>query len=256
MPARAVDRDDPLPLWTQVQRDLRRRAGRGEFDDAFPGENVLVSQYEVSRNTVREALRALREEGLVTAERGRAPRLVRGREIQQPVGALYSLFESVRAAGLTQRSVVRRLEQQTDGLVAVRLGLEESTPLVHLERLRLADDEPLALDRVWLPASLGAALLDVDFTHTSLYEELAGRAGVRLQGGEEQIRAALPSPAERALLGCAPDVAVFAIERSGRVGDRVVEWRHTVVRGDRFAFRAQFSAGGYRLAVSSLVGGG
>lgn len=251
MPARAVDRGSALPLWSQVQNDLRRRAKRGEFDREFLGENALVDQYDVSRNTIREALRALRAEGLVTAQRGRAPRLVRSGEITQPVGALYSLFASVEAAGLRQRSVVRALDIRADGIVATKLGLEESTPLVHLERLRLAAEEPLALDRVWLPAALAEPLLDADFTHTSLYEELAERAGLRLQGGSERITAIMPTGAERALLECPTDVAAFAIERIGRAGVRTVEWRQTVVRGDRFVFRADFSAGSYRLAVAS-----
>lgn len=251
MSARPVNRDTALPLWAQVQNDVRRRARRGEFDETFPGENALVSQYDVSRNTVREALRALRAEGLVTAERGRPPRLIQGREIHQPVGALYSLFSSVEEAGLTQRSVVRRLEVQADGVVATRLGLEESTPLVYLERLRLAGEEPLALDRVWLPATIGTPLLDADFTHTSLYEELAARSGVRLKGGEEQIRATIPTASERDLLQVPPTSAVFAIEREGRAGVQLVEWRQTVVRGDRFVLRADFSASGYHLTVGS-----
>lgn len=255
MPARAVNRDSPLPLWSQVQQDLRRRAHRGEFDELFPGENALVVQYDVSRTTIREALRALRAEGLVTAERGRSPRLVHGREIQQPVGALYSLFASVRSAGLSQRSVVRRLDLQADGVIASKLGLEESTPLVYLERLRLADEEPLAVDRVWLPASIGSPLLEADFTNTSLYDELAARAGIRLKGGEERIRAVCPSASERELLGCDTTTAAFAIERVGRVGLQLVEWRQTLVRGDRFVFQADFSASGYHLAVATPTSG-
>ncbi|HEY3649390.1 MAG TPA: GntR family transcriptional regulator [Streptosporangiaceae bacterium] len=253
MPARSLRRDDPLPLWAQLRRDLRRRLARGEFDAEFPGEMALRREYAVSRNTVREALRALREEGVVTAERGRPPRVGEPAEIQQPLGALYSLFASVEAAGLEQHSVVRRLERRADGLIAVRLGLEESTPLVHLERLRLAGPEPLALDRVWLPAELAERLLAADFTHTSLYGELARRTGIRLEGGTEQIFAGVPSPAERRLLGCPPDTGTFVIERLGRSGGRAVEWRRTVVRGDRFAFRAEFSArGGYQLAVAAV----
>jgi GntR family transcriptional regulator len=230
---------------------------RGEFDAEFPGEMALRREYAVSRNTVREALRALREEGVVTAERGRPPRVGEPAEIQQPLGALYSLFASVEAAGLEQHSVVRRLERRADGLIAVRLGLEESTPLVHLERLRLAGPEPLALDRVWLPAELAERLLAADFTHTSLYGELARRTGIRLEGGTEQIFAGVPSPAERRLLGCPPDTGTFVIERLGRSGGRAVEWRRTVVRGDRFAFRAEFSArGGYQLAVAAVPSSG
>ncbi len=251
MSAEAVDRASPLPLWSQVQNDLRRRAGTGEFDEVFPGENVLVNEYDVSRNTVREALRALRTEGMVTAERGRAPRLVRSGAIKQPVGTLYSLFASVEAAGLRQRSVVRTLGIRADGVIATRLGLEESTPLVHLERLRMAGDAPLALDRVWLPAAVAEPLLDADFSHTSLYDELATRTGIRMETGQEQIKAVIPTRGERALLECPADVAAFAIERTAYAGPRPIEWRYTVVRGDRFIFQAEFSSQGYHLGVSS-----
>ncbi|MDQ3763504.1 MAG: GntR family transcriptional regulator [Actinomycetota bacterium] len=248
---RAVDRASALPLWAQVHTDLQRRLDIGEFTDAFPGELALVAEYAVSRHTVREALHRLRSDGIVVAERGRVPRVAGPAEIEQPLGALYSLFASVEAAGQVQRSVVRALDVRGDGVIAARLGLEESAPLLHLERLRLAAEEPLAVDRVWLPAELAAPLLDADFTHTALYDELAKRCGVRLSGGHEHIRAVVPTPAERALLGAGVGVAAFAIDRIGCSAGRPVEWRHTLVRGDRFTLSAQFSAReGYRLELT------
>ncbi|MBF5034045.1 GntR family transcriptional regulator [Micromonospora sp. ANENR4] len=253
--ARPVDRVGPLPLWAQVHADLIRRIDNGEFAMAFPGELALIDEYGVSRHTVREALRRLREDGVVVAERGRPPRLAGTAEIEQPVGALYSLFASVEAAGLEQRSIVRKLDVRADGVVAVRLGLEESTPLVYLERIRLAGDEPLAVDRVWLPCAVAAPLLDADFTHTALYTELAARCGVRLTGGREHIRAVVPTRAERDQLGIDQTVAAFAVERlAGRHG-RPLEWRTTLVRGDRFTVSAAFSARtGYQLALAGHTG--
>ena len=118
-------------------------------------------------------------------------------------------------------------------MVADRLQLEASTPLFHLERLRLAGDEPLALDSVWLPAALAAPLLEADFTHTALYHELATRAGVRLAGGHEHVRAVVPSGAQQRLLGLPRSVGALAIDRLGYAGDRPIEWRHTLIRGDR-----------------------
>ena len=229
------------PLWSQLLGDLRRRLAEGEFTGVFPGELALVAQYGVSRHTVREALRRLRDEGTVVAGRGRTPRLAERVQIRQPVGALYSLFSAVEAAGRAQRSVVRTLDVRADGVVAARLGLEESTPLVHLERLRLADAEPLAVDRVWLPARLAAPLLEVDFARTGLYAEYATRCGVRVTGGSERIRAVLPEGGERELLGTGAGVAAFAIDRLGLAGDQPVEWRQTLVRGDRFSVTARFS---------------
>ena len=236
-----LDRRHPLPLWAQLDADLRRRLDTGEFVEAFPAEQALVAEYAVSRQTVREALRRLRAEGLVTAERGRAPRLVPQPQFSQPLGALYSLFSSVEARGTEQRSDVRRLELTYDGTVAARLGLEESTPLLFLERLRLAGGEPLALDRVWLPAELARPLLQADFSHTSLYDELATRCGVRLSGGQEQIRAVIGSAAERRSLQVGAGVALLAIDRTSCAGGVPVEWRQTLVRGDRFTVTAAAS---------------
>jgi GntR family transcriptional regulator len=247
-----LDRSSPLPLWAQLRADLLRRLEGGEFDASFPGEMALVADYGVSRHTVRSALRELRAEGLVLAERGRRPRVAGQTAITQPLGAVYSLFASVESAGLRQTSVIRARELCADGAVADRLGLEASAPLFRLERMRLAGGEPLALDTAWLPAEIAAPLLDADFTHTALYDELAARAGVRIDGGREEIRGVVPTRAERRLLGIGPETGALAIRRLGYASGRPVEWRHTLIRGDRFCLLAEFSARtGYRLAAES-----
>jgi GntR family transcriptional regulator len=247
-----LDRGSPMPLWAQLRADLVRRLEAGAFDADFPGEMVLVADYGVSRHTVRSALRELRADGVVLAERGRRPRLATQTAITQPLGALYSLFASVESAGLRQTSVIRARDLCADGVVAERLGLEASTPLFRLERLRLAGGEPLALDTVWLPAEIGAVLMDTDFTHTALYDELAARAGVRLDGGREHIRGVVPTRSQRRLLGIGPSTGALAISRLGHAAGRPVEWRHTLIRGDRFSLLAEFSARtGYRVALDS-----
>ncbi|OJY38456.1 MULTISPECIES: GntR family transcriptional regulator [unclassified Pseudonocardia] len=241
-------------LWLHLLVDLRRRLHLGAFDDQFPGELALAEEYQVSRFTVRQALRILREEGVLVTGRGRAPRVAAPVEIAQRIGSIYSLFESVQATGVPQRSVVCALDVRRDGVMAARLGLEESTPLVYLERLRLAGPEPLALDKVWLPERIAAPLLDVDFTHTALYTEYARLCGVAMTSGEEHIRAVVPTPAEQELLGITSDVALFAIERVGCSDGRPVEWRHTLLRGDRFSVTADIAVhDGYRLRTDLPV---
>lgn len=247
--AAPVDRSLPKPLWEQVHDDLQRRVDTGEFIASFPGELALVEEYAVSRHTVREALRRLRQAGVVKGERGRTSRLTGPAEIDQPLGTLYSLFAAVEAAGQTQRSLIRRRDVRADGVVAERLALEGSTPLFYLERLRLASDRPLALDRVWLPAQIGQPLLEVDFTSTALYDELRQRCGISVSGGHEHMRAIVPTRAEQKILEMPEAVAALSIERLSFSQGRPVEWRHTLVRGDRFAVSAEFSATtGYHLS--------
>jgi len=240
-----------MPLWAQVRDHITDRIRRGEFEDQFPGEHQLVQEYEVSRHTVREALRSLRSEGVLEGGRGRVTQVARP-QISQPQGALYSLFASVRSAGHRQRSIVRELDIRAEPAAARALGLPESARLLYLERLRLSDEEPLAHDCVWLPADVAAPLLEADFAETSLYAQLETRCGIRLSGGREQLQAVVPDASERELLEIGDDVAVLHLERSGDSGDRVVEFRRTVIRGDRFAFNSDLARPD-RMTVSTGV---
>ena len=231
-----LDRSSGVPAWRQLQTHLLSRLQSGEFGDALPGEFELAEQYGVSRHTVREALRELRAEGTITSGRGRRPRIaVAGATILQPTGIVYSLFSTVEASGMAQVSVVRALDVRADGVIATRLGLEESTPLFHLERLRLAAGEPLALDRVWMPAAVAEPLLTADFRRTSLYDALLGLTGVPITGGAETVRAVIPSEAEHSALGLVPPAAAFAVERTATSSGVPIEWRSTLIRADRFS---------------------
>ena len=242
-----IDRSNPLPLWAQVLEDLRRRLDGGEFAAQFPTDNDLIDHYGVSRHTVREAVRRLQDEGVVNRERGRgtfvtAPALERS----WGAGVVYSLFRSVESQGYEQRSEVLDLSETTDDAVADRLALAAGEPLVRLERLRLVDGQPLAHDVVWLPASVARPLLGVDFTHTALYDELASRCGVRPTSGTERVYAVVPDRAEGELLRLGPRQAVFAMERTSHAGSEPIEWRETLVRGDRYSFVATWSGSGRR----------
>lgn len=240
------------PLWQQLLADLRARLASGEFTRDFPGEHDLVVQYAVSRYTVREALRQLRDEGVVRSGRGRRPRLGPV-DIEQPLGAMVSLFAAVESRGMQQRSIVRTLDVRTDPTAARRLQLDESEPLVYLERLRLADDEPLAVDCVWLPATVAHPLLEADFSHTALYTELAEHCGVRLTGGCEQVWAVTPTAAQRRLLRLPAHRALLVVERTGWQ-ERPLEFRRTIVRGDRFTITASFDPRGYQVVTHSVGG--
>ena len=235
------DRNSPVPLWVLVLGDRRGRLARGEFTGRFPGDEELRETYGVSRHTVREAVRRLQAEGIIERGRGRGT-FVTGAVIEQPLGALYSLFRSVEAQGYVQRSVVRYLEERRDEEAAKVLGRPPDEPLVYLERLRLADDQPIVLDCSWLPAALAGPLLRVDFTRTALYHELQAKCGLRPDAGWERLRPVLPTPEQRQLLGLDARTPALAIERMASSTAMPVEWRHGLVRADRFSYVARWAA--------------
>lgn len=245
-----LDRTSSTPLWAQLEAALRRRLDAREFDDRFPTDHELVEQYGVSRHTVREAIRHLNETGILRRERGRGT-VVDRRRFEQPLGALYSLFQSVEASGAVQRSRVLALREDVSPSVAQRLGLDDDTPLLLLARIRFADDEPLALDRAWVPMSIGHPLLSSDFERTALYDELERRCGLRPEAGWERIAPIVPAPDERRALAMKRTDAAFFLERMSTWNGRPVEWRTTVIRGDRYRFVSHFERGAQPALVAA-----
>jgi GntR family transcriptional regulator len=122
------------------------------------------------------------------------------------------------------------------------LGRPPDEPLVYLERLRLADDQPIVLDCSWLPAALARPLLGVDFTRTALYHELQARCGLWPDAGWERLRPVLPTREQRDLLGLDGRSPALAIERLASSNTMPVEWRHGLVRADRFSYVARWAA--------------
>jgi GntR family transcriptional regulator len=238
---RPLDQGDPTPLWAQLASELRRRLAAGGFEDRFPTEAELVLAYRVSRATVRESIRRLRSEGLLDARRGKGTFLVR-RELDAPVLGTTALASAIAAAGFSEASRVLRLEEAPAAEAAAPLGVAPATAVVWVERLRLADLEPVALDRSALAIGPGARrqLLGgkVDLAHGSLYELLSERCGVRVTGGREWLRGGTGTAAERRLLRLGRGEGLVEIERIAHSAEAPVEWRRTLVRGDRYVLSA------------------
>ncbi|MDP4715388.1 MAG: GntR family transcriptional regulator [Candidatus Nanopelagicales bacterium] len=247
--ARPPDRTDPLPLWAQVCGDLRRRIEAGDFTAGFPGELPLTEEYEVSRHTIREALRVLRGEGVLRSHRGR-PTVIEPTVYRQSLGTLYSLFDSVAAQGATPRSDVLRLSTTVNATVSADLGLPDDTELVVLERLRYADDQPLAHDISWLPADLARPLLDRDLTSAGLYAELQS-FGLSIDAGSERVSAETAPRHIADALDLPADAAVLLLERRATAQGRPAEWRETHIRADRFSLEAQWTTAGSTLTATT-----
>jgi GntR family transcriptional regulator len=236
----ALDRTSPLPLWAQLLADLRERLAGGEFAERFPTDAELTETYGVSRQTARDAVRRLTEEGLVQRERGRGTR-VRPHSFEQAAGTLESLFEYVESHGLRQRNLVRAQEARSEPRVASLLGLRRDARLIYIDRLRLVDGEPLAIERSWLPAKIAAPLLEADLTRTGIYLELEARCGVVVRSGAERLRPVVPGRADRRALRLPEGEAALAVSRLTSGDDGPLEWREGLVRGDRWSIAVELT---------------
>ncbi len=236
----SLDVSDPMPLWAQLAIELRRRLAAGEFDARFPTEAELVGTFGVSRATVREAIRRLRGEGLLDARRGSGTFVVR-RQLDAPILGTSGLAQAITAAGFAEASRVLRMEQGPAGERAAQaLGIGDDEVVQWVERLRYADGEPLALDRsaLAIDAEQRRAFAGGELTQGSLYGVLETRCGIRITGGSERLRAVTCGREERLLLRPRRGEGVFEVERIAYAGDRVVEWRRSLVRGGGYVLSA------------------
>ena len=144
--------------YLDLAETLRLRIAEGA-SGALPSEAALGAEFSVSRVTVRRALEALREEGLVHSRRG-AGWFVAVDPIRQPLGRITTLEGALEAAGaVPSRRVLEFAFEPAPPEVAKTLGLPDGGDggeSLRVTRLNLADGEPFALVTVWVPAVLGA----------------------------------------------------------------------------------------------------
>lgn len=193
----------PTPKHVAITNALRERCRTLPVGSRLPAEKELAAEFGVSRMTVRQALDALSADGRVE----RVPGL--GTFVRRPTVAmgpnLTSFSEDMRARGLRPSSRLIALEQVlAPPEVAADLGLEAGAPVMRLERLRFADDDPMCLEEAHLPMRFQRVLDDADL-ELSLHEALE-KAGTVIATGRRRVRS-VPAPSRDAHLLGLPDHA-------------------------------------------------
>lgn len=156
--------------------------------------------------------------------------------MEQPLSGLTSFTQDVAAHGMRPSSVVLAMDR-TDATfeMAQIFGLPPGAKVVRIARMRLGDGEPLALERVFLPAAYVPAIEKHDFSHESLHQVLRAEYGIVIASARQTIEAALPTPEEQEGLEIgktAPVLRIFNL--ASDTEGRVVEHVRSACRGDRF----------------------
>jgi GntR family transcriptional regulator len=204
--------------------------------DPVPAERELAARFGVARDTIRQALHELLLAGRIQ-RRGRGT-VVAKPKLVQPL-SLRSYTEGAHRMGRKPgRTLVSWNDVEASAEIAGGLGLRAGEPVMHLERVLLADNEPIGLESTYLPAFRFSALYETFDPATSLYAALRA-AGVEFGFAEERIETIMPTPREAALLSTTTAMPMLhlrrrSVDRHGRPTEIV----RALYRGDRVAFQA------------------
>ncbi|PND58534.1 GntR family transcriptional regulator [Mycobacterium sp. ENV421] len=203
--------------------------------DAVPAERDLAVRFGVARDTVRQALHELLLEGRIQ-RRGRGT-VVAKPKLTQPL-SLQSYTEGAERMGRKPgRILVTWEDVEATAELSAGLDVELGEPVMHLERVLLADNERIGLESTYLPLSRFGTFYQTFDAETSLYAAIRA-TGVRFASAVERIETILPTPREAGLLMTTTAMPMLHLHRrSLDVHGRPIEVVRALYRGDRVAFQ-------------------
>ena len=223
-------------IWKSIAATLAEEIARGHWSvgERLPTEAELSARFGVNRHTVRRALAALGDEGLVHSRRG-AGAFVAGRPTDYPIGRRVRFHQNLRAAGrLPGKEILTVATRLADAEEAEALNLPRRAEVHAYEGLSLADGQPIALFRSVFPA---ARLPDLP---RHLIEERSVTAALARGGVADYTRAstrlsAVPASPTQALHLRLPEGAPLlrSVSVNVETAGRPVEYGHTWFAGDR-----------------------
>ena len=196
-----LKQDAITPLYVQLMEELETSIRNGVYKpgDKIMTEAEMAKEYGVSLITVRKAVGSLMERGRVMRKQGKGT-FVTKPKYSRNMKKLQSFTEMCEQMGVKPGAQV--LENRlimADKKVADRLGNEPGSNVVYISRLRLADGEPVQVEKSYFPLKY-AFLLEEDLNNGSMFECLKEKAGAKVASSEKMIELCRATAEEAALM--------------------------------------------------------
>jgi GntR family transcriptional regulator len=236
-----LDETNPTPLYLQLQQSIEEAVRKGSLkaDDALPGERDLAKQLGISRVTVRKAITGLVKKGVLVQRWGSGTFIASQMRLEQPLSRLSSFTDDMSARGLQSSAVLlSRSTGQASPDELMALGLSPGETVSRVNRLRLANEIPMAIEHAVVPSRF---LPDPALVKQSLYSALHEQ-GFMPSRALQRLHAVLLNEEQASLLHVPPESPALYIERrSFTATGEVVEFTSSYYRGDAYDFVAELT---------------
>lgn len=230
---------DPVPEHVRVEQELLAdmRSGALPAGTRLPPEAQLVERFNVSATTIREVVYNLRKRGFVEVGPSRRICVIQAKITQELVG-LTGFVEDMQALGMqaTARVIDKKIVI-ADEIVARKLQLRKSDPVVRIQRIRIGDGLPLSFDETYLPRSIGEKVMNDDLVTTQIFTLLEEKYATPLINAEYKMEAISAPHLVADALEIPANSPVFMIERTSfSTNDRPVDYEKLYYRADHIRF--------------------
>ena len=232
-----VDKSSPTPVYAQLAAAIGKLIHSGTImvGATLPPERLLCEQFGVSRMTLRQAYDLLQHEGLIESQRGRGT-IVSPRRMQKQQQEMRSFTEEIEERGsVASSNVIGFRKVHPDVEDREFFAIPEDEWLYEIERVRLADNIPVAHEIAHIPQYLCQNLDRFNLATQSLYLILEENYGLVLKYCIEEISAARPSRRQRELLQVQANVPLLTVRRRTYTDQETpAELSRTAYRGDLY----------------------
>lgn len=236
-----LTRDSSVPFYVQIKEYIRQNIMSGVYPEntRIPSERQLSEQFDVSRLTVTKAITELVQEGLLHTQVGKGTFVSPGK-INQELRTLTSFTEEMRQRGQTAASrILYASVDPAEEEVARALRIVPGAKVMVLRRLRLGDEQAIAIETTNIIAALCPNILDShDFSCESLYHVLREEFGLHMTHAEQSIEARRATPQELDLLKIDAHTPILSMTRITFNEEMPFEYARSAYRGDRYKFNA------------------
>ncbi len=237
----SLSSDARLPLYQRLRDQLAEQIANNRWrpGEAIPTEAALSAEYQLSTGTVRKAIDALVNEGILERQQGRGT-FIRRAQFQSSLFRFFR-FQTVSGERQVPESRILSIEPvAAPSAVAQALGLPADALVIRIVRVRLLDVKPVLAEEIWLPRQRFQALLEIDLSREGpllypIYEEVCGQV---VASAEETLTAESVNDVHARLLQVAVNSPVIVIERLARdYAGSPLEWRRSRGHAEHFRYR-------------------
>lgn len=232
-----------VPMYIQLRELIRKKIEDGvyKFGEAIPSERELSIDYGLNRMTVRNAISALVEEGILTKSQGKGTFVTRPKlagDIHKIQGFAKMLLEK----GVIPGTKLVHSELRNAGFkYASIFNISEDDLIYNITRIRLAENDPISLEDTYIPYSLIPNIETIDFEVHSLYDVLKANE-IKLDTSYESLSLVKVRNIEARLLNVEAGSSVFLIEvKTIDSSGKVVEYTRSYTNGEKYSFYSDTS---------------